>query len=873
MEENTSGQQAGGCDSSDCLFCQYRSNSPFHLNAYAGKLTTLLRKRSLNGMTLASLNSLVDATSEHGAALLSAATAAVCSGSKRHRAVSSNGVLAAAAAAGPSSGLQGPSLTPAAADESAPVAASTASTAEASRFFPHGSHEFSEDMPHDCLSMCGGRLCSGHPQTKPSEEAEAAAVEAPSTTRQVASGRASRASPAEPAPSSDFSHTTAQLPTGVSADGAAPRPPPPLDPATANAPAGPGPSSLLLMHLLQTAHRRQHIRHHQHNHHHHQPRGRLPHRPREGWPPQATTGPQPDRSPLQPPPQPDQQAQQHQGPQQGQQQGPQQQQQPRLAGGQPLPEGWTFRSEWRHRTDPAPAALQELLRLPGAASSAPRGGGRGGSRAASSSQSGPGGGACGGSTGIVCALEFSPDGRLLAAGGVDKQIRLYNLSGAFEGLGDELDEILEDGDDDEGLTGLGSQARGPGQQRHGDIGTCGAVRGRRGRCGDCNGDSEDEADDDGGDERDGSLLAVVQRMPSKISSMAWSPFMDGVLTVGDYDGVLLQLHIASGHQVADVEAHGGRKIWSVAHSTLTPHLAASAADDRCVRLWAGRGLATCVGTVSPNPRAAVCGVDFSPCCEHLLAAACSDRTAYLYDMRSLGRGPLAALRHHSRPTSYCRFLGGGRLVTAATDASLVLWDISEAVPSVTGVILPPTPTTPAAAPAQPASLLSPLPVVHEYGAEPAGPAAVCRDAAAATMAASAAPCSGGGDPARPCRVFRGHRNEKNFVGLSVRAADGLLACGSECSRAFAYHTSWSDPLATLELPWGSAVAGTGQSRGGGPGPAKTTAAGGDGGGGGGFVSAVCWQPAEAAAVLGLPPLLASATSMGAVNVSVLASRR
>ncbi|EFJ50367.1 hypothetical protein VOLCADRAFT_44236, partial [Volvox carteri f. nagariensis] len=197
-----------------------------------------------------------------------------------------------------------------------------------------------------------------------------------------------------------------------------------------------------------------------------------------------------------------------------------------------------------------------------------------------------------------------------------------------------------------------------------------------------------------------------------------------VLTVGDYDGVLLQLHIASGHQLADVEAHDGRKIWSVAHSCRTPHLVASAADDRCARLWAGRGLSQCIASVQPNPRAAVCSVDFSPARDHLLALACSDRTAYVYDMRSLDRGPLATLRHHARPASYCRFLGGDRLVTAATDSSLALWDLSEAVPA----------------------------------------------------------------------VFQGHRNEKNFVGLSVRAADGLLACGSECSRAFAYHSSWSTPL-------------------------------------------------------------------------------
>lgn len=35
------------------------------------------------------------------------------------------------------------------------------------------------------------------------------------------------------------------------------------------------------------------------------------------------------------------------------------------------------------------------------------------------------------------------------------------------------------------------------------------------------------------------------------------------------------------------------------------------------------------------------------------------------------------------------------------------------------------------------------------------------------------------------RVFRGHANEKNFVGLTVNSE--YLACGSETNEVFAYH--------------------------------------------------------------------------------------
>lgn len=37
----------------------------------------------------------------------------------------------------------------------------------------------------------------------------------------------------------------------------------------------------------------------------------------------------------------------------------------------------------------------------------------------------------------------------------------------------------------------------------------------------------------------------------------------------------------------------------------------------------------------------------------------------------------------------------------------------------------------------------------------------------------------------PLRTFRGHTNEKNFVGLSV--SNEYLACGSETNEVFVYH--------------------------------------------------------------------------------------
>ncbi|KAK9826373.1 hypothetical protein WJX81_004551 [Elliptochloris bilobata] len=137
---------------------------------------------------------------------------------------------------------------------------------------------------------------------------------------------------------------------------------------------------------------------------------------------------------------------------------------------------------------------------------------------------------------IVCGVEFTPDGRLLASAGVAKQVRVYTVGD----LGDDLPEH-----------------EAPQQP------------------------------------------VAVHQLPSKMSSIAWCPDSEGIVTVGDYDGVVLQVHVASGHLVADVDEHNGRRVWSVAHSLQRRHLVASTSDDGTARLWAGPGLAACAGVLHP----------------------------------------------------------------------------------------------------------------------------------------------------------------------------------------------------------------------------------------------------------------------------------
>lgn len=134
--------------------------------------------------------------------------------------------------------------------------------------------------------------------------------------------------------------------------------------------------------------------------------------------------------------------------------------------------------------------------------------------------------------------------------------------------------------------------------------------------------------------------------------------------------------------------------------------------------------------------------------------------------------------------------------------------------------------------------------------------------------------NGGGGAATLLRCYRGHANHKNFVGLSVRECDELMACGSEQGAVFAYHRAWSRPVAQHRLSFGTpaqsssgpgrqlqpsgaasgqgpASAGREAERQGPQSPAGTRDAGGSSGGqgvagavAGEFASAVCWWPSQ-----------------------------
>ncbi|KAK8711335.1 hypothetical protein V6N13_146619 [Hibiscus sabdariffa] len=131
----------------------------------------------------------------------------------------------------------------------------------------------------------------------------------------------------------------------------------------------------------------------------------------------------------------------------------------------------------------------------------------------------------------------------------------------------------------------------------------------------------------------------------------------------------------------------------------------------------------------------VCCVQFSSFSPHLMAFGTADYKVYCYDLRH-ARIPLCTLVSHEKAVSYVKFLDSNTLVSASTDNSLKSWDLNKTFSD--------------------------------------------------------------GSPSTTCGLtFTGHKNEKNFVGLSV--LDGYIACGSETNEVYCYYRSLPMPITSFKF--------------------------------------------------------------------------
>ena len=166
-----------------------------------------------------------------------------------------------------------------------------------------------------------------------------------------------------------------------------------------------------------------------------------------------------------------------------------------------------------------------------------------------------------------------------------------------------------------------------------------------------------------------------------------------------------------------------------------------------------------VALIAPSSQAALCSAVFSPTDVNLLALGSADSNAYVYDLRA-PQDPLYVLKGHQRPVSYVKFLASGQdLITASVDGTLGHWQTS----------------------CKDQQGLSSKPQQQQ-----SGPDSQQSNASSSIFL-------------DPVRRFRGHTNQRNFVGLAVEPSTDLIACGSEDSEVYLFHTAWASPMGHQSL--------------------------------------------------------------------------
>uniref|UniRef100_A0A7N0UYW1 Uncharacterized protein n=1 Tax=Kalanchoe fedtschenkoi TaxID=63787 RepID=A0A7N0UYW1_KALFE len=185
----------------------------------------------------------------------------------------------------------------------------------------------------------------------------------------------------------------------------------------------------------------------------------------------------------------------------------------------------------------------------------------------------------------------------------------------------------------------------------------------------------------------------------------------------------VQIWDANTSQALSQYSEHQKRAWSVDFSKVDPKKFATGSDDYLVKIW---NINERNSTITIRNPANICCVQFSHSSTNLVAFGSADYKLYCYDLRHT-RIPWCTLADHERTVSHLKFLDSETIVSASTDNTLKLWDLKK--------------TSPAGVPSSTACSLT----------------------------------------------YKGHTNQKNFVGLSV--LDGYIACGSETNEVFAYHKS------------------------------------------------------------------------------------
>ncbi|GMH14338.1 hypothetical protein Nepgr_016179 [Nepenthes gracilis] len=158
---------------------------------------------------------------------------------------------------------------------------------------------------------------------------------------------------------------------------------------------------------------------------------------------------------------------------------------------------------------------------------------------------------------------------------------------------------------------------------------------------------------------------------SKLSSVCWNGYIKSQIASSNFEGVV-QVWDATKNQVfLELKEHE-RRVWAVDFSLADPMILVSGSDDGSVKLWSINQEAS-IGTI--KTKANVCCVQFPSDTGRSLAFGSADHRVYYYDLRN-PKLPLCTLIGHDKTVSYVKFVDSMNLVSASTDGTLKLWDLS-----------------------------------------------------------------------------------------------------------------------------------------------------------------------------------------------------
>ncbi|XP_062011372.1 protein SPA1-RELATED 4-like isoform X1 [Rosa rugosa] len=173
------------------------------------------------------------------------------------------------------------------------------------------------------------------------------------------------------------------------------------------------------------------------------------------------------------------------------------------------------------------------------------------------------------------------------------------------------------------------------------------------------------------EDRDIHYPVVEIATRSKLSNICWNSYIKSQIASSNFEGVVQVWDVTRSQVLMEMKEHE-KRVWSIDFSSADPTMLASGSDDGSVKLWSiNQGES--IGTI--KTKANVCCVQFPLDSCRSLAFGSADHKIYYYDLRNL-KVPLCTLIGHNKTVSYVKFIDRMNLVSASTDNTLKLWDLS-----------------------------------------------------------------------------------------------------------------------------------------------------------------------------------------------------